>query len=103
GEKNSRYNRHNRPDTRLALQLFPQRRVGCPQHLQPGNKTLEQYQFGGSVGGPIRREKSFYFLNYEGQRRREAPFYNSFILSNIARPNAAKANSALQWRKLQAA
>src|SRR5439155_940069 len=68
--------------------------------LQPGNKTLEQYQFGGSLGGPIRREKSFYFLNYEGQRRMEAPFYNSFILSNIARINAAKANFGLPAENL---
>src|SRR5439155_19997864 len=68
--------------------------------LQPGNKTLEQYQFGGSVGGPIRREKSFYFLNYEGQRRMEAPFYNSFTLSNIARINAAKANFGLPVENL---
>ena len=68
--------------------------------LQPGNKTLEQYQFGGSVGGPIRQEKSFYFLNYEGQRRSEAPFYNSFILSNIARINTAKANFGLPAENL---
>ena len=68
--------------------------------LQPGNKTLEQYQFGGSLGGPIQREKSFYFLNYEGQRRTEAPFYNSFILSSIARINAAKANFGLPAENL---
>jgi len=29
---------------------------------------LRQNQFGGSVGGPIKKEKLFYFLNYEGQR-----------------------------------
>jgi hypothetical protein len=31
---------------------------------------LRQNQFGGSIGGPIRRDKLFYFLNYEAQRVR---------------------------------
>ena len=31
---------------------------------------LRQNQFGAAVGGPIKRDKLFYFLNYEGQRVR---------------------------------
>jgi hypothetical protein len=46
----------------------------------PGFNTLRLNQFGGNVGGPIRREKAFYFLGYEGQRRAESPLYSSFIL-----------------------
>jgi hypothetical protein len=46
----------------------------------PGFNTLRLNQFGGNVGGPIRREKVFYFLGYEGQRRAESPLYSSFIL-----------------------
>ena len=46
----------------------------------PGFNTLRFNQFGGSIGGPIRQEKEFYFLGYEGQRRAESPLYSSFIL-----------------------
>ncbi len=46
----------------------------------PGFNTLRFNQFGGNVGGPIHREKTFYFLGYEGQRRAESPLYSSFIL-----------------------
>jgi len=46
----------------------------------PGFNTLRFNQFGANVGGPIRRDKNFYFLGYEGQRRAESPLYSSFIL-----------------------
>src|SRR5215467_14613949 len=32
---------------------------------QPGFDILHQNQFGGTLGGPIRKDKTFYFLNYE--------------------------------------
>ncbi|HMD31773.1 MAG TPA: carboxypeptidase regulatory-like domain-containing protein, partial [Candidatus Acidoferrales bacterium] len=38
----------------------------------PGLNTLRQNQFGGSIGGPIRKTKTFIFANYEGQRRGES-------------------------------
>lgn len=49
----------------------------------PGFDTLRFNQFGGDVGGPIRKDKNFYFLGYEGQRRAESPLYSSFILNCI--------------------
>ncbi len=69
--------------------------------LQPaGQDNLEQYQFGFSLGGPIVKDKTFFFGNYEGQRRTESPFYNSAILTNIAAINTAKSNFGLPAENL---
>ncbi len=56
----------------------------------PGLDKLRQNQFGFTLGGPIRKDKTFYFGNYEGQRRRESPFYNSVILAHINDINRVK-------------
>lgn len=49
----------------------------------PGFSTLRFNQFGSTAGGPIRRDKAFYFLGYQGQRRAESPIFSHFILSCI--------------------
>ena len=49
----------------------------------PGLNTLRFNQFGATLGGPVRRDKAFYFLGYEGQRRAESPIYSHFILKCI--------------------
>src|SRR5208282_785389 len=49
----------------------------------PGLNTLRQNQFGAAIGGPIQKDKTFFFANFEAQRHGESPFYNSVILANI--------------------
>ncbi len=56
----------------------------------PGFDELRQNQFGGTLGGPIIKNKAFIFGNYEGQRRNESPFYSSTLLNNLTGINAAK-------------
>src|SRR5713226_8793536 len=53
--------------------------------------TLRQNQFGATLGGPIRKDKTFFFVNYEGQRRAEAPTYPAVLLRDLPLINAAKA------------
>src|SRR5437867_3048262 len=61
--------------------------------LQPAPQpnVLRQNQFGFTLGGPIKQDKTFYFLNYEGQRRGESPTYTPVLLNNLALINASKA------------
>jgi len=56
----------------------------------PGLNVVRQNQFGLDAGGPIIRDKMFFFANYEGQRRGESPHYNSAVLDNIGAINNAK-------------
>jgi len=58
----------------------------------PGFHVLRQNQFGTSLGGPVRKDRTFLFANYEGQRRAESPTYNSAVLDNIGAINSVKAN-----------
>src|ERR1700682_3949142 len=58
-----------------------------------GAHVLRQNQFGGAIGGPLFQDKTFFYSNYEVQRRAESPFYNSAVLANIAAINSVKVNN----------
>ncbi len=46
---------------------------------------FERNQFGGSVGGPIVRGRTYFFAIYEGQRQRQGLDVNSLVLSDDQR------------------
>ena len=60
--------------------------------LQPAPlpRALRENQFGGTLGGPIQKDKTFFFLNYEAKRRGASPTYAPSLFANIAAIDQAK-------------
>src|SRR5579859_2790515 len=75
-----------------AYEYFRNDAMDAQNALAAGFNKLRQNQYGATLGGPIRKEKTFFFGNYEGQRHVESPFYNSAVLSNLHDINNVKVN-----------
>jgi hypothetical protein len=53
---------------RLAANDFYRNQLPNPSAARP---NLNRHQLGGTLGGPVVRNRTFFFLNYEGERLRE--------------------------------
>ncbi|MFZ0039111.1 MAG: TonB-dependent receptor, partial [Candidatus Acidiferrales bacterium] len=71
------YLQNNATDARSLLQPAPE------------GDALRQNQYGATVGGPIKKDKTFFFVNYEGQRRGESPTYPTTLIEPVATNDAA--------------
>jgi hypothetical protein len=72
------YLQNNATDARSLLQPAPE------------GDTLRQNQFGATAGGPIKKDKTFFFMNYEGQRRGESPTYPTTLVEPVTLLNGVQ-------------
>ena len=71
---------------RRGVRVLPRRLDGREELLRDDRRTRSsRNQFGGSVGGPIQRDKMFFFGAYEGLRQRRASRFNSGVLTEAQR------------------
>src|SRR5215469_4583090 len=61
-----------------------------PLQPSPLPHALRQNQFGGALGGPMVKDKTFFFLNYEGKRSAQSPVYPPDLVNNILLIDQAK-------------
>src|SRR5205085_6615409 len=62
------------------FEYFRNEKLDTRSYFNAGKKPpFRLNQFGGSVGGPIRKNKLFFFGNYEGVRQRLGIIQNAFV------------------------
>ena len=64
-------------------EFFRNNAMDARSFFAPDVAPLRYNIFGGSIGGPIKKNKSFIFFNYEGSRQRNGVTYSSDDVPNI--------------------
>jgi hypothetical protein len=60
-------------------------KLDAANYFELAKGKFRQNQFGGTLGGPIRRDKMFFFMDYEGTRIRQAYPYVSTVPTALER------------------
>jgi hypothetical protein len=70
-----------------AFEFFRNTHLDARGYFDPTRSAFNQNQFGGAVGGPIKRDKIFFFTDYQGTRTTQG-----ISTGNISVPTVAKRN-----------
>jgi hypothetical protein len=70
-----------------AFEFFRNTHLDARGYFDPTRSAFNQNQFGGAVGGPIKRDKIFFFTDYQGTRTTQG-----ISTGNISVPTVAQRN-----------
>jgi len=75
-----------------AYEFFRNKVLNARGYFDSEKPAFQQNQFGGTFGGPIRKEKTFFFTSFEGRRIRQGiPSDSIAVPSAQERPSASQA------------
>src|SRR6185436_13233722 len=63
-------------------------------------EELKRQQFGGTLGGPLLRRRTFFFASYEGMRGRQGLVFNNIVPTAAMRAGDFSASSRLIYDPL---
>jgi hypothetical protein len=67
-----------------AFEFFRNEKLNSPRWAPPGtigtNDPLRRNQYGGAIGGPFAKDKTFFFFSYSGLRQEETYYRNTAVV-----------------------
>ncbi len=67
---------------------------------RPELERLRQAQYGGVLSGPLKRDRTFFVANYEGQQRDERPLFSEVVLANLDALNVVRRQMGFSEERL---
>ena len=77
-----------------VYEFFRNKVLNAKGYFDTSKPQFNQNQFGGTFGGPIKKDKTFFFASYEGRRIRQGiPSAVVTVPTALERPSATQANA----------
>jgi hypothetical protein len=70
-----------------AFEFFRNTALDARGYFDPTRSAFNQNQFGGTIGGPIRRDKIFFFADYQGTRTTQGVSTGNISVPSVAQRN----------------
>ncbi len=61
------------------FEFFRNTSLDARSYFASSREKFNLNQFGGALGGPIKKDKTFFFLDYQGRRQRKGVAFNGFV------------------------
>ncbi len=85
-----------------AFEFFRDEKLNAKRWAPPGvtaaKDPLDRHQYGGAVGGPIRKERTFFFVSFSGLRQEETYYRNTAVVPTPRERTGDFSQSAIKPR-----